>query len=185
MLLSRVAGMLVLRPVVVSFAEPQAVRSAVSSPPTEIVVATFVWLQHPTVFDGVRLNQWFKQTLMVFRRTPLARRVKLGELWPTWKWEKTWRLGYCSSVTAGKKASCDTDTSGTWKVWDGLNATGMHTCATRCQACDRCRFVSYSARFGNCDWFTACNLDALSNTVPGEKASGRNVLDYVTLQVQK
>jgi len=61
----------------------------------------------------------------------------------------------------------------------------MHTCATRCQACDRCRFVSYSARFGNCDWFTACNLDALSNTVPGEKASGRNVLDHVTLQVQK
>ena len=133
---------------------------------------------------NVSTFQWFQQTLMAFRRTPLARRVKLGELWPTWKWEKTWRLGYCSSVTAGKRASCDTDTSGTWKVWDGLNATGMHTCATRCQACDRCRFVSYSARFGDCDWFTACNLDALSNTVPGEKASS-NVLDHVTLQVQK
>ena len=70
-------------------------------------------------------------------------------------------------------------------MWDGLNSTGMHTCATRCQACDRCRFVSYSAQFSNCDWFTACDLDALSSTTPGEKASGRNVLDHVTLQVQK
>ena len=128
---------------------------------------------------------WFRHTLMAFRRTPRARQVKLGELWPTWEWEKTWRLGYCSPVTAGKRASCDTDTSGTWKVWDGLNSTGMHTCATRCQACDRCHFVSYSAQFSDCDWFTACDLDALSSTVPGEKASGRNVLDHVTLKVQK
>ena len=140
--------------------------------------------------DVLRANvstfPWFRHTLMAFRRTPLARQVKLGKLWPTWEWERTWRMGYCSPVAAGKKASCDTDVAGTWKVQDGLNATGMRRCAKRCQACGRCRFVSYSARFSDCDWFTECNLDRLTTTEPGSSpASGRKVLDHVTLQVKK
>ena len=140
--------------------------------------------------DMLRANvsnfPWFRHTLMAFRRTPLARQVKLDKLWPTWEWERTWRMGYCSPVAAGKKASCDTDITGTWKVQDGLNANGMRKCAERCQACGRCRFVSYSALFSDCDWFTECNLDRLTTTVPGSgPASGPNVLDHVTLQVKQ
>ena len=137
---------------------------------------------------NVSTFSWFRQTLMAFRHTPLASQVKLDELWPMWKWEKKWRMGYCSAVdivaAGAAQVSCDTSTAGSWKVLDGLNASGMQTCAARCQACDRCRFVSYSAQFSDCNWFTACNLNQLASTVPGQPATGGIVLDHVTLQIK-
>ena len=138
--------------------------------------------------DALRANVsnhlWFQATLMVFRRTPRASQVRLSELWPDWRWEAQWRLGYCEAVPVGAGSGCEAGASGTWKVPDGRNATGMRTCAARCRACDKCRFVSYSAQFSDCDWFAACELDKLNSTMPGAPRSGK-VMDHLTLQVKE
>eukprot|EP00966_Prymnesium_polylepis_P217465 5033217-Prymnesium_polylepis.1 len=40
-------------------------------------------------------------------------------------------------------------------------------CARRCRACDRCRYVSFSARWEDCSWFFHCSVDTLATDVPG------------------
>ena len=87
-----------------------------------------------------------------------------------------WRAGYCA-VTGDpayeevpQSASCTHGTSGSWPLADNETAswdTALHACALRCQACPRCRIVSYSMKWGDCSWFHSCPLDNLLHEVKG------------------
>jgi hypothetical protein len=60
------------------------------------------------------------------------------------------RAGYCE-VTS-EVGDCERDTKGSWGAVSSLEG-----CVARCRACERCSYVSYSARFDDCSWFTTCN----------------------------
>ena len=54
-------------------------------------------------------------------------------------------------TATGEGATCAaTDTKGSW------SARSHRDCRARCAACERCSFVSYSARYRDCSWFSAC-----------------------------
>ena len=133
---------------------------------------------------------WFRSTLMVFRRDASQPSVSLHDLWPSWKWEMRWTPGFCSRTdeieSPGDSAEmCVMRNSGSWKVRSpaGAHDIGMRACERRCRECARCRFFSYSVDFGDCDWFAACDLGALKQSV--SFASGaRMYVDHLTLVVR-
>ena len=65
------------------------------------------------------------------------------------------RVGYCD-VTSDE-GDCVTGDKGYWSLARrGIGSFG--SCAGRCRACARCRFVSYSPAHDECAWYHSCAL---------------------------
>jgi FkbM family methyltransferase len=62
------------------------------------------------------------------------------------------RPGFCS-VTHDKVGSecLPTDSKGSWST-----ARRLATCVSKCRACERCHFISYSRLYRDCSWFAEC-----------------------------
>ena len=64
--------------------------------------------------------------------------------------------GYCDTTSDGQGERCESyEAKGTWRVAEEAS------CISRCAACSRCHFVSFSQRFSDCSWFRHCDLHAL------------------------
>ena len=60
------------------------------------------------------------------------------------------RVGYCGQTELG--GDCDKGHLGSW-----AGARTLHACAKKCSDCARCAFVSFSAQFGDCSWYSSCD----------------------------
>jgi hypothetical protein len=87
--------------------------------------------------------------------------------------------GFCDYTPEGVEGDCDHGARGSFMVpaaikqQGGIGALQRH-CTQRCHACGRCRFVSFSAEWGDCSWFRSCRLSELKTDVRG----------FWTLQIQ-
>ena len=69
----------------------------------------------------------------------------------------TIRSGTCGITEDNAIGDCERDVQGSWTT--ALNGIkDLEDCALRCLACNRCRWISYSADFGDCSWFHSCSL---------------------------
>ena len=71
-------------------------------------------------------------------------------------------MGYCE-VTEGE-GDCARGSKGAWEMGGAGEQGGLldaAACVRRCEACSRCRFVSFSPHFEDCSWFHDCSLDKL------------------------
>ena len=70
--------------------------------------------------------------------------------------------GYCSVTQDKEGTSCLlSDLQGTWPLFTHNEAEAAAECVAKCIGCRRCNWVSYSAVYGDCSWFSACNVSAL------------------------
>lgn len=83
------------------------------------------------------------------------------------------RPGYCGQTDFG--GNCSHGSLGAWP-----DVSSLRACTTLCRSCDRCRFVSFSLKFGDCSWYTTCGqvLLEVPHNPPG---SGRH---YTTVEVK-
>ena len=71
--------------------------------------------------------------------------------------------GYCEVTIAGG-VDCAFGTKGSWELQVNETRTpevALDSCMQRCRACSRCNYVSVSRRFGDCSWFSRCNVSDL------------------------
>ena len=61
--------------------------------------------------------------------------------------------GYCESAPEG--GSCARADLGSWVMASSIE------CARRCLGCERCNYISYSHRTGDCSWFHECDVSRL------------------------
>ena len=62
--------------------------------------------------------------------------------------------GYCRPTDVG--GDCSTGRQG---AWDRVRS--RHACLQRCDSCERCRFVSFSANLPDCSWYASCDVSRL------------------------
>ena len=83
------------------------------------------------------------------------------------------RVGYCVQTDFG--GDCENGSLGAWEHVKTLAA-----CAERCLGCSRCRYVSFSRKFGDCSWASLCDKTLLE--VPhAHPGSGKH---YKTVEVK-
>ena len=75
----------------------------------------------------------------------------------------SWQQGYCA-LTQSNSGACATDDKGSWTIrgnsdWVS-NALFRAECLQRCEACERCVYVSFSSQESDCSWFASCAADA-------------------------
>ena len=78
--------------------------------------------------------------------------------------DTTRSLGYCQTTPEGFSGDCMNGDLGNWALPRTLRLERSHTdledvaayCRRQCHRCDRCQFISYSAKHKDCSWFYAC-----------------------------
>ena len=65
--------------------------------------------------------------------------------------------GFCAIAPSPSIApgACQSDDMGSW------SSHSMSDCIDRCQHCERCRYVSFSAKTRTCAWYTYCDTNDL------------------------
>jgi 5-methylcytosine-specific restriction endonuclease McrA len=70
----------------------------------------------------------------------------------------TWRKGSCGATEFSSHVDCRFADRGAWHTAPGMNASrGKQQCARRCESCENCRFVSFSAVERDCSWYASCD----------------------------
>lgn len=75
------------------------------------------------------------------------------------------RLGYCGSAKG--VGDCQAGRRGSWELTASETAdlvTARSACQRRCEACGRCRYISYSVVWKDCTWYRKCDLEAVCHT---------------------
>jgi hypothetical protein len=78
------------------------------------------------------------------------------------------RLGYCESAQG--VGDCQAGRAGSWELTASETAdlaTARSACQRRCEACGRCRYMSFSVLWKDCTWHHMCDLKALRRDVRG------------------
>jgi hypothetical protein len=124
------------------------------------------------------------RTVQVREVSDEERERRLRRLWTDQvysQWRAAARRGYCQRTLG--PGDCAGGQQGTLDV-SALKGSGdtmanmVLSCLQRCAACARCRYVSVSVRFGDCSWFSTCELQRLRTDVPGFfTADARPALD--------
>lgn len=84
-------------------------------------------------------------------------------------------VGACS-FTNGGRSGCFTHDKGSLPVGqNGINS--LEDCASWCNSCTRCRYISFSAALRDCSWFVECRMHTLLTISGGEK--------FVTLRIRR
>ena len=84
-------------------------------------------------------------------------------------------VGYCAAtaefvLNAAQGGDCASGSKGSWALPPFAKrdfASARAACVTHCNACARCAVVSYSPKWGDCSWFSSCDLSALRRDVEG------------------
>ena len=77
-------------------------------------------------------------------------------------------LGYCGSHKGA--GDCKVGRGGSWDLTANETAdlaTARGACQKRCEACGRCRYMSFSVVWKDCTWHRMCDLGALRRDVRG------------------
>ena len=109
----------------------------------------------------------------------------------------TWRSraarGSCGATQEGDAGDCKRGTQGSFG-WPGSSsrlADGVGACLHSCSQCSRCRYISVSARFSDCSWFSSCRLSQLqaaANTrtfLSGPAAPPWNASAYIKIGARR
>ena len=72
--------------------------------------------------------------------------------------------GTCDTTNFAEHNDCQYGEKGAWKAGEH-NMTHVLDCIAQCRKCNKCNFISYSARFNDCSWFTSCATPLLGNSV--------------------
>ena len=83
------------------------------------------------------------------------------------------RIGYCAQTDVG--GDCG---SGHLGAWEGVPS--LEACAEKCRGCARCRFVSFSRKFSDCSWYSACTRT--HSEIPHQPPGAGN--SYTTVEVK-
>ena len=84
-------------------------------------------------------------------------------------------VGACS-FTNGGRSGCFTQDKGSLPVGqNGINS--LEDCASWCNDCPRCGYISFSAALRDCSWFVECRMHTLLTISGGEK--------FVTLRIRR
>ena len=85
------------------------------------------------------------------------------------KWRERAAPGYCKRTASGVLGDCSAGDSGSLALPIGNHSevSVVAHCLAACAACERCQFVSVSARWRDCSWFSSCALDRLRTNVAG------------------
>jgi hypothetical protein len=84
-------------------------------------------------------------------------------------------VGACS-FTKGGRSGCFTHDKGSLPVGqNGINS--LEDCASWCNDCPRCGYISFSAALRDCSWFVECRMHTLLTISGGEK--------FVTLRIRR
>ena len=78
-------------------------------------------------------------------------------------------LGFCTG-TDSAPADCDTAKRGSWRLRVGDVSswrTAATACASLCELCARCHFVSLSLKYRDCSWYHECSLTSLKRNLNG------------------
>ena len=93
------------------------------------------------------------------------------------RWLQKSAPGYCAS-TDYADSRCEIAEKGSWPLPSHAKASWVAAaafCSAQCATCSRCRFISISPSFGDCSWFSTCNLNAL-HVKPSGFRTGAGVL---------
>jgi len=86
-------------------------------------------------------------------------------------------IGYCD-ITEESRSNCETSLKGSWPLPPTAKASwpaAASYCLRQCDACARCRYVSFSPTFGDCSWFAKCDLAALKTRPHGFRTAAKMV----------
>ena len=81
-------------------------------------------------------------------------------------WRSRAARGSCGVTQEGDVGDCNRSTQGSFG-WPGRSsrlADAVGACLHSCSQCSRCRYVSVSARFSDCSWFSSCRLSQMRAT---------------------
>ena len=87
--------------------------------------------------------------------------------------------GYCAATSfAGRGGDCLHGTSGWWPL-SGVHTIGgwlttARACQMLCEKCESCRYFATSLHGLECQWFAACDLDALEGPSSGYRTFSRH-----------
>ena len=115
------------------------------------------------------------------RRVPKARLVAAD-------WLARAPDGFCGVTSHEAPGDCGRDDSGVLGLLPGETRsveTTARACLARCNACERCNFVSFSRRLGDCSWYARCDTvrtdvkhfrsgPALKSKASGDAGAGAN-----------
>ena len=81
-------------------------------------------------------------------------------------WRSRAARGSCGATQEGDAGDCKRGTQGSFG-WPGRSsrlADAVGACLTLCSQCSQCRYISVSARFSDCSWYSSCRLSQLRAT---------------------
>ena len=81
-------------------------------------------------------------------------------------WRSRAARGSCGVTHAGEAGDCQRGTRGSFG-WPGRSlrlADAVGACLHACSQCSQCRYISVSARFSDCSWYSSCRLGQLRAT---------------------
>ena len=81
-------------------------------------------------------------------------------------WRSRSARGSCGVTQAGEAGDCERGTRGSFG-WPGRSlrlADAVGACLHACSHCSQCRYISVSARFSDCSWYSSCRLSQLRAT---------------------
>jgi hypothetical protein len=111
--------------------------------------------------DGQLLD---KEAMWAHRLTPAAGLANSTSTRQS-LWHSRSVAGHCGATQHTKHHGCEWRDHGAFRLHASSMSGGWETlgqaCALHCSACSRCRFISFSLRYGDCSWYNICNLTAL------------------------
>ena len=90
----------------------------------------------------------------------------VGVSTPFAAWRSRAARGTCGVTHEGDAGDCQRGTRGSFG-WPGRSsrlADAVGACLHLCSQCSQCRYISVSARFSDCSWYSSCPLSQLRAT---------------------
>ena len=97
---------------------------------------------------------------------PQLHGVSVRESTPFAAWRSRAARGSCGATRKGDAGDCQRGTRGSfgWPSRSSRLADGVGACLHLCSQCSQCRYISVSARFSDCSWYSSCQLSQLRAT---------------------
>ena len=79
-------------------------------------------------------------------------------------WLRVSLRGFCDTTVTG--GGCN-GKKGSFSIHESTWPAAVEHCLSFCQRCASCKYVSISVVYGDCSWFSFCDVDSLRNDVHG------------------
>ena len=88
------------------------------------------------------------------------------------EWRREAVPGYCGTTSSAGDCTRGSKGSLGLKPSEGFSLRGaVHACLRKCDACERCQYITVSPRHGDCSWYARCDLGRLRTAVKGMLSS--------------